>query len=575
MTAAKRPARVAAAPEVIRNGLMVIGPDRPRLIASALLALLVGIVETGILYIIAAIAIAMSGGGAVRLGPAGMGFEVSIATACHIGLAVVVVLLALSFPLAKLLASLSSRAMVRLRGRMLRAYLSASLHYRDTHREGLLQQLIGEYAMRAENSVQQLALALVTICMFAAVLAGAIISSPVIALGMVGGLALCGALLFPIIRRMRQDATKPILTNREVVGRVAQATRTSQEISAFHVARPVIDMLARDIAIAAEAMRKLRFEGRLVPSLFQYGAIGIVLLLVLVLSGSGTGHLEGLAPLALLLVRALTYVRQLQRAMHVAREMAPYITSIEEEVSALEENAWPEGDREIADFRELRFDHVDYAYKPGERVLKDVSFAIRQGEMVGIVGPSGSGKSTLSGLILRLRSAASGTIAVDDVPLERATAESWARLSAFVPQDSHLIYGTVYQNIRFFRDGYDDETVIAAAKGAHLHDEIMRLPEGYDTLIGPGARGLSGGQRQRLAIARALLARPKLIVMDEPTSALDRNSELMVGQTLEELKGHTTIVLIAHRPATLGICDRIFRVEHGVLTETPVSQHVA
>lgn len=560
--------RVAGMPELFRNGLLVIGPDRSRLLGSALLALVVGILETGLLYIIAAIAIAMSGGGrVVRLGPSGVGIETGITEASEIGLVVVALLLILSFPLARLMSSLSERAMIRLRERMLRAYLNASLQFRETHREGLLQQLVGEYSLRAENSVQQLALACVTLCMFLTVLAGAIFSEPVAALGLIVGLAVVGAALTPLMRKLRQDATKPILTNREIVGRVAQATRIGQEISAFHVAPRVIRDLVTDVRSAAAAMGKLRFEGRLVPNLFQYGAIGIVLVLVAVLASVQSGGLEGLAPLALLLVRALTYVRQLQRAMHVAREMAPYITALEGELRDLEANAWPQGSIAINRIGTISVDGVSYAYKPGQPVLNDINFVLRPGEMIGIVGPSGSGKSTLSGLLLRLRMPGSGSITVDGTPLADIRAEIWAERTAFVPQDSRLIFGTVADNIRFFREGHDLDAVIAAARAAHLDDEIMALPQGYDTLIGPGARGMSGGQAQRLSIARALLAHPQLIVMDEPTSALDARSEQLVAQTLAELKGTATLVLIAHRPATLERCDRIFRVVHGRLSE--------
>lgn len=560
---------------IVRNGLTVIGRDRKRLVASIGLALVVGFLETVLLYMVAAIAIAMSGSRSlVRLGPERLGLDVSLTTACEIGLGLVVLLLALSFPLARLMASLSTRAMVRLRSRMLEAYLNASITYRESQREGLLQQLVGEYALRAENSVQQLSLAAVGMAMFVMVLAGAIASAPLVALGMIGALALCGILFAPIAKRIRQDANSPILTNREIVGRVAQASRMGQEISAYDVAVPVSRQLEGGIGEAATAMGKLRFEARLMPNLFQYGAIGLVFIFVAVLAQVSPGQLGGLAPLALLLVRALTYVRQLQRSLHTAREMAPYISAIEQELAALESHVPPEGTVTRDTFDGLRFEHVSYAYKPGQPALRAIDFAIEPGEMVGIVGPSGSGKSTLTGLMLRLRMPVEGRILVGGTPLADLTAASWARLTGYVPQDSRLLYGTVANNIRLFRDGFDEASVIRAAKAAHVHDEILALPEGYATLIGPGARGLSGGQAQRLSIARALLASPQLIIMDEPTSALDARSEQLVGQTLSELKGACTIVLVAHRPATLKLCDRILEVRDGALREMTGDAHV-
>lgn len=560
---------------IVRNGLMVIGPDRARLGWSIALALVVGALETALLYMVATIAIAMSSNSPlVRLGPESFGLQVELETACGTGLALVLLLLALSVPLARLMASLSMRAMIRLRSRMLDAYLHSSLTYRESQREGLLQQLVGEYALRAENSVQQLSLAAVGIAMFVMVLAGAIASAPLAAMGMVVALTLCGILFAPISKHIRQNANSPILTNREIVGRVAQASRMGHEIAAYDVASPVTHQLEADIGRAAIAMGKMRFEARLMPNLFQYGAIGLIFLFVAVLAKISPGEMNGLAPLALLLVRALTYVRQLQRAFHTAREMAPYIAAIENELEALETHLPPRGTIDGQVFSGLRFDDVEYAYKPGEPSLRGVSFTVERGEMIGIVGPSGSGKSTLTGLMLRLRAPNAGQILVGQTNLADFTAQSWARLSGYVPQDSRLLYGTVADNIRLFRDGFDDGSVRRAAQAAHVHDEIMALPNGYQTVIGPGARGLSGGQTQRLSIARALLASPQLIIMDEPTSALDARSESLIGQTLSELKGETTIVLVAHRPATLALCDRIFEVRQGQLRETPVATGV-
>jgi ABC-type bacteriocin/lantibiotic exporter with double-glycine peptidase domain len=142
-----------------------------------------------------------------------------------------------------------------------------------------------------------------------------------------------------------------------------------------------------------------------------------------------------------------------------------------------------------------------------------------------------------------------------------------------VPQDNELIYGSVADNIRFYRSGYDDAAVRSAAERAHLSAQIEALPHGYDTVIGVGAHLLSGGQRQRLGIARALLGDPALLILDEPTSALDPLAERMVLQTLRDLRGSTTMVVIAHRQSTLDVCDRVVRLEDGALTDPSEEHH--
>jgi ATP-binding cassette subfamily B protein len=187
-----------------------------------------------------------------------------------------------------------------------------------------------------------------------------------------------------------------------------------------------------------------------------------------------------------------------------------------------------------------------------------------------VVGPSGEGKSTLCAILLGLRQPTRGTITTGGVAIGDIAPATWGHIAAYVPQDCKLLTATVTDNIRFFRDQYGDAEVEEAARAAHIHDEILKLPDGYDTVIGTGVRGLSGGQRQRLVIARALIGKPQLLVLDEPSSALDQRSESLIALTLAELKGSTTMVLVTHRPATLDICDHVWRLESGGLVEMPI-----
>jgi ABC-type multidrug transport system fused ATPase/permease subunit len=142
---------------------------------------------------------------------------------------------------------------------------------------------------------------------------------------------------------------------------------------------------------------------------------------------------------------------------------------------------------------------------------------------------------------------------------------------AYVPQTSQLVYGTVADNIRFYREGLSDEAVEAAARRAHIHDDVVSWPEGYQTVVGQRASAVSGGQRQRLCLARALVADPDVLILDEPTSALDVKSEQLVQDSLEELKAELVLVLVAHRLSTLSVCDRVMVVVGGRVQalETP------
>jgi ABC-type multidrug transport system fused ATPase/permease subunit len=458
---------------------------------------------------------------------------------------------------------------VRLRTRLVRNYLQTTVAYRATHREGYVEQLVGEYGQLADLAVVQVVTLIVSLCTLSILLLAAVLASPLAALGAVAVLTVSTLALRPLTLRTTRFSQRSQAVNAEVVSRVGQATRLSDEIAAFAVGGAVAADLERDIARSGGYVRRIRSEQRLIPSLYQYSGLASVLALIALLLVLEPDGLPALAPLILLLIRALMYMRQTIIASRMAAELVPYIDAIDAELVRMRANREPQEGESPDGFAGLELRGVAYAYGDEPPVLSDVDLTIRPGEMVGIVGASGSGKSTLSQLVLRLRTPTAGTIVAGDVPLGEVAPAAWARIAAFVPQDSRLILGSVADNIRFFRDGFSDADVRAAARAAHLEDEILALPDGYDTVVGPGARDLSGGQRQRLAIARALLQRPGVLVLDEPTSALDARSETLIGQTLAELKGATTIVLIAHRPATLELCDRIVEVVDGTVRELP------
>jgi ABC-type multidrug transport system fused ATPase/permease subunit len=534
-------------------------------------ALVTGVLETAMLYLMGTVAVAMTNGtnrAEVSPGPLGS-VELSIGAAVALAGAALAVLVAVSVPAARLLGLLSSRASVRLRTRLVRNYLQTSAEYRATHREGHVEQLVGEYGQLADLAVVQVVTLIVSLCTLSILLIAAVLASPLAALGAVAVLTLSTLALRPLTLRTTRFSQRSQAVNAEVVSQVGQTTRLADEISAFAVGGAVAEDLERDIRRSGAFLRRIRAEQRLIPGLYQYSGLGAVLILIGLLVVLEPDGLPALAPLILLLIRALMYMRQTIIASRMAAELVPYIDALDAELVRMRANRAPQDGVALGRFAGIELRGVGYAYPDGPPVLAGVDLTIRPGEMLGIVGASGSGKSTLSQLLLRLRAPTAGTITTGGVPLADVAATSWAQTAAFVPQDSRLIRASVADNIRFFRAGLGEEAVRAAARAAHLDDEIAALPDGYDTLIGPGARDLSGGQRQRLAIARALLQRPPLLVLDEPTSALDAHSERLIGRTLAELKGATTIVLIAHRPATLELCDRIVEVTGGTVRELP------
>jgi subfamily B ATP-binding cassette protein MsbA len=218
--------------------------------------------------------------------------------------------------------------------------------------------------------------------------------------------------------------------------------------------------------------------------------------------------------------------------------------------------------------RSIEFNHVDFSYEPGIPVLQDISFRANAGEMVAFVGSTGAGKSTLLDLVPRFYDVIRGSITIDGIDVRDVTIESLRRQISMVNQDILLFHDTIANNIRCGNPRWSMEEVIEAARLAHAHDFIVAQPERYESLVGDRGLLLSGGQRQRIALARAILARPSILILDEAASALDAESEELVEASIDKLRGEMTIFVAAHRLSTIRKADRIYVLEGGRIVES-------
>jgi subfamily B ATP-binding cassette protein MsbA len=217
--------------------------------------------------------------------------------------------------------------------------------------------------------------------------------------------------------------------------------------------------------------------------------------------------------------------------------------------------------------RELRFERVSFAYRPGEPVLHDVELTVPAGTVVALVGPSGAGKSTLADLLGRFQDPTSGRISVDGTDLRDFTIASLRARLGFVSQETVLFHDSVRANVAYGMPHATQADIERAAHAAHAHEFVSALPRGYDTVIGERGVQLSGGQRQRLAIARAILRDPPVLVLDEATSALDTEAERLVQAAIERLLRGRTVIVIAHRLSTVQRADQIVVIERGRIVE--------
>ncbi|MFD0986850.1 ABCB family ABC transporter ATP-binding protein/permease [Methyloligella solikamskensis] len=215
----------------------------------------------------------------------------------------------------------------------------------------------------------------------------------------------------------------------------------------------------------------------------------------------------------------------------------------------------------------VTFDHVAFAYDPERPILKDLDFEVPAGKMIAIVGPSGAGKSTLSRLLFRFFDVTGGAIRIDGQNIADVTQESLRQAIGMVPQDTVLFNDTIEYNIRYGRPDASEDDVRRAAKLAQIHDFIMALPEGYDSMVGERGLKLSGGEKQRVAIARTILKAPPILMLDEATSALDSHTEKEIQDALERVSRNRTTLVIAHRLSTVVHADEIIVMEQGRIVE--------
>ncbi len=253
------------------------------------------------------------------------------------------------------------------------------------------------------------------------------------------------------------------------------------------------------------------------------------------------------------------------------REIKQALTDMDRMFRLLEQH------REIADApdaralsargAELRFEHVNFAYDPRRQVLFDVDFTVAAGTTTAVVGATGSGKSTLARLLFRFYDVQSGAVRIDGQDLRSVTQNSLRAAIGIVPQDTVLFNDTIEYNIAYGWPGATRDEVIAAARSAHIHEFVERLPDGYHTMVGERGLKLSGGEKQRVAIARTVLKNPAILIFDEATSALDSRTERVIQTELEAIAADRTTLVIAHRLSTIVYADQILVMDHGRIVE--------
>ena len=284
-----------------------------------------------------------------------------------------------------------------------------------------------------------------------------------------------------------------------------------------------------------------------------------------------TGVLLGFQAYIIRFYTRLESLSRMVQSTQRAAASAQRIWEILDRVSTVPEPARPVDPGEIQG--EIVFQNVGFRYG-NRRVLQGIDLAIRPGEMIGLVGPSGAGKSTLVNLVCRFYDVSEGAILVDGVDLRRFPVEAYRRHIGLVLQEPFLFFGSIAENIAYGRPDAGRGEIIAAARAAKAHEFILKLADGYDTLVGERGQSLSGGERQRISMARALLIDPKILILDEATSSVDTETEREIQEALDNLVRGRTTIAVAHRLSTLRKADRLVVLENGRIVEVGPHQEL-
>ncbi|MGA2835229.1 MAG: ABC transporter ATP-binding protein [Acidimicrobiales bacterium] len=562
----KKPfSRTQEAPADTLRSLMAtlgLGSLRLQIVAFTTLSLVGGLSQAVLLVLISEVAVAeVEGKHSIHA----LGGSFSPTSAILVSVLALLLFLSTSILGVLLSTSVQEQALTLTRTRVVTGFFQSNWSLQSTERLGHLQQLLTVNANATGQAVQNVSAGLQSLLMVCGLLGVAVTVDPAAAAGVIAvGVAL-SLMLRPLNQRSRRANRELSKTTRGMATQVTEFTRLSRDFRLFGVETRVMDRLRRLIQDTGHVYRRTQLLSNSVPILYQSFALGFIIVAIAFLASSGHGKFAQLGAILLLVLRSVSYGSNVQSSIQGIRASQGMLEDVSRDLERFEDARFSPGERVPESFQ-VDFDSVEYSYDGVTPALSGITMHIPEGKIVGVLGPSGSGKTTISQLLLGLREPTSGRATIggeDAAAISKSDAHSTV---ALVPQEPVLLQGSVIDNIRFFRN-FEEREVIDASKSANLHEDVVRMPAGYDTLVGEGGGALSGGQKQRLAIARALIGSPKLMVLDEPTSAVDGHTEQLIRQTLSELRGHVTVVIISHRIETTAQCDLLLILANGKIAD--------
>jgi ABC-type multidrug transport system fused ATPase/permease subunit len=607
----------------------LLGVDGKRLAGVSVLAIISALIESATLLVLVRVATAVAAGDEEVVIGGGTVPEVTLSIGDLIILTLALAVLRWIFQIVSgyAIARLGARSLTTLRRRLMHAYLDAGWAVQSTERQSELVEVVSAQSNSAAIVVITVMQGITQSLRVVVMVAAAVAIAPVGAVAIVVAGVVVFLMVRPLTRATKRHAKKRIEASLALSRSLHETSAVISEARVFGVLGPVRARADRRIDSVSTTWRQAEMFHRLVPTTYQLLAMVALIGSLTLLYNTGADA-TAMGAVIIIMVRALAGTQGLTGTFNKLYELTPLLDLIEARLDRYHEGSDERGDEPLDLIEEISIEHLSYSYgqdatavplvgelpdlddedvpsgstlarlggrgeggrgrRRGLRAVRsddeveetpagdddglhhinalaDISFEVRRGEAVGVVGPSGSGKSTLVQILLGLRSPTDGRYLVNGRDARDYLARDWYADLALVPQHPHLIEGTVAENIAFFRRDITQADIERAARLANVHDEILTWSDGYDTPVAERGTSLSGGQRQRVSLARAFAGKPSLLILDEPTSALDMQSEALIRDALAAAKAEMTLFVVAHRLSTLNVCDRIMVLKEGRL----------
>lgn len=456
----------------------------------------------------------------------------------------------------------------RVRTDILQKTLRSRWQYIIHQKIGYLESIITTDVEKSGNVFNVLANAILNITSFLMYASVAFSISTPITLATI----LIGIIIFliikPIFYKMRQMFKEVTKINKDVNHHIAENLLGMKTIKSYAVEKNILDKARRLFDRLGEIKTQTSFYRQSTIAFIEPMGFIVIAIIFVFSYKSPTFHIASFAVVMYLVQRMFVFIESVQGHLQSLNEFVPYLRAIRDYRNQTRDNAEESiGDRFATFNKEISFNKVSFGYDHSLDILSEISFSIKKGEMLGIVGRSGEGKTTIVDLLLRLLVPSSGNITADGYDINTFSTNSWRRELGYVPQDMFLINDTVENNIAFYDNKITEEDIVQAAKMANIYDTIDNLPDKFKTTIGERGLKLSGGQRQRIALARALAKKPQVLVLDEATSSIDSESEQLIKKAINNLKGNVTTIIIAHRMSTIVDADNVIVLNRGKIIE--------